>query len=112
MIGLKHVGYTESTVQKREMTVGELRHRIAKIYLKKSDKKFVILCLDSGERLELNSMKDALDFEWCDECKIEIINLPHSFGVINKFGQMEETSPTIVTIQIAAEESENGTTVI
>lgn len=110
MIGLKYVSYTESTVQKREMTVGELRHRIAKIYLKKSDKKFVILCLDSGERLELSSMEDALDFEWCN-CKIEIINLPHSFGAIDKFGQMEETAPTIVTIQIAAEESD-GTTVI
>ena len=111
MIGLKYVGYTEATVQKREMTVGELRHRIAKIYLKKSDKKFVILCLDSGERLELSSMEDALDFEWCDDCKIEIINLPHSFGAIDKFGQMEETAPTIVTIQIAAEESDGATVI-
>lgn len=112
MIGLKYVGYTESTIQKRKMTVGELRHRIAKIYLKKSDKKLIILCLDSGERLELNSMEDALDFKWCDECKIEIINMPHSFGVKNELGQMEETAPTIVIIQIAAEESEDGTTVI
>ena len=112
MTGLKYVGYTEATVQKRKMTVGELRHRIAKIYLKKPNKRFVILCLDDGERLELHAMKDALGFEWCDGCKIEIINMPHSFGVINESGQMEETAPTIVTIQIAAEESEDGTTII
>lgn len=112
MVGFKYVGYKEATVQKRGMTIGELRHRIANVYLNKPDKKFVLLCLDDGQRVELNSMKDALKFEWSDGCKIEIINTPHSFGVINKDGQMEENAPTIVIIQISAEESDDGGTVI
>ena len=112
MVPLKFVGYKEATIQKRAMTIGELRHRIAKIYLKKADKKIIILCLDNGERLELNSMEDALEFEWCDDCKIEIINMPHRFGVTDELGQMEEEAPTIITIQMAIEESEDGITAI
>ena len=98
--------------QKREMTIGELRHRIAKVYLKKENAKIIILCLDDGERLEVNSMQDALDFEWSDGCKIEVINLPHKWGVKDELGQMEDSAPTIITIQIASEESDNGETII
>ena len=112
MIGLKYVGFKEVIVHKRKMTVGELRHRIAKVYLKKVDKKIIILYLDDGERLELNSMEDALNFDWSDGCKIEIINMPHSWGVLDKLGQMDETAPTIINIQMATEETEDGTTVI
>ena len=112
MVALKNVGYKKASVDKREMTVGELRHRIAKVYLKKSDQKIVILCLDDGERIELNSIEDALNFEWCDDCKIEIINLPHSFGVKDENGEMEETAPVIIIIQMASEESDDGITVI
>ena len=112
MTGFKYVGYKEVTVQKREMTIGELRHRIAKVYLKKENAKIIILCLDDGERLELNSMQDALDFEWSDGCKIEVINLPHKWGVKDELGQMEDSAPTIITIQIASEESDNGETII
>ena len=112
MTGLKYVGYKEVTVQKREMTIGELRHRIAKVYLKKENAKIIILCLDDGERLELNSMQDALDFEWSDGCTIEVINLPHKWGVKDELGQMEDSAPTIITIQIASEESDNGETII
>ena len=112
MVALKNVGYKKASVEKREMTVGELRHRIAKVYLKKSDKKIVIICLDDGERIELNSIEDALNFEWCDSCKIEIINLPHSFGVKDENGEMEETAPVIIIIQMASEESDDGITVI
>ena len=43
MTGFKYVGYKEVTVQKREMTIGELRHRIAKVYLKKENAKIVFL---------------------------------------------------------------------
>ena len=112
MTGLKYVGYKEVTVQKREMTIGELRHRIAKVYLKKENAKIIILCLDDGERLELNSMQDALDFEWSDGCKIEVINLPHKWGVKDELGQMADSAPTIITIQIASEESDNVETII
>ena len=112
MTGLKYVGYKETIVQKREMTVGQLRHRIANIYLKKENARFIIFCLDDGERLELNSMADALGFSWCDDCKIEIINLPHKWGVKNKLGEMEENAPTIITIQMAPEESDDGMTII
>ena len=112
MVGLKYVGYREVMVQKRKMTVGELRHRIARVYLKKADRKIIMLCLDDGERLELNSMDDALDFEWADSCNIEIINMPHWWGTKDERGQVEETAPTIIIIQMASEESEDGTTII
>ena len=111
MTGLKYVGYKEVTVQKRKMTVGELRHRIAKVYLKKENEKIIILCLDDGERLELNSMQDALDFEWCDGCKIEVINLPHKWGVKDELGQMEDSEPTIIIIQMA-ETTDDGQRII
>lgn len=112
MIGLKYVGYTMANVEKRGMTIGELRHRIANSYLKKADRKIILLCLDDGERLELNSVEDALAFEWCDDCKIEIINMPHYFGVKDKNGEMDENAPLIFIIQIGAEETEDETTII
>lgn len=112
MIGLKYVGYKMATVEKRGMTIGELRHRIASSYLKKADRKIILLCLDDGVRLELNSMVDALAFKWSDSCKIEIINMPHYFGVIDENGKMDENAPLIFIIQIDAEETEDGTTII
>lgn len=112
MTKFKYVGYKEVNVQKRQMTIGELRHRIAKVYLKKENEKIIILCLNNGERLELNSMHDALNFEWLDECKIEVIKLPHKCGVKDENGQMEDSAPTIIAIQIAAEESYDLETII
>ena len=108
MTGLTFVGYKEATIQKREMTVGELRHRIANIYLKKPDVRFIILCLDDGERLELNSIQDALSFNWSDGCKIEIINMPHHWGVIED-GKMEANAQCIITMQMASEEVDGNT---
>ena len=108
MVGLKYVGYREATIQKRKMTVGELRHRIANIYLKVEKKKIVILLLDNGDRLELNSMTDALDFEWTDDCNIEIINIPHIYGSKSESEEMDDDTVTVITIQLAAEELEDS----
>lgn len=110
MVGLKYVGFKTATVEKREMTVGELRHRIANVYLKDANHKVIILCLDDGERLELNSMADALSFDWSDSCMIEIINMPHLWGVISD-GKMEEKAPSIFVIQMAASETEGNTVI-
>lgn len=105
MVQLKYFGYREATIQKRGMTVGELRHRIANCYLRKPNHKIIILCLDNGERIELNSIEDALEFSWSDSCKIEIINIPHQFGVKDDLGQMEESAPLIFIVQMADEET-------
>lgn len=112
MVGLKFVGYKEATIQKREMTFGELRHRIAKAYLKKPNRKIVILCLDNGERVETNSMEDILNVEWCDGCMIEVINMPHIWGVMNEMGEVEENDESakcIITLQMAAIEDRDKT---
>ncbi len=108
MVRLKYVGYREATIQKRRMTVGELRHRIAKIYLNVEKKKIIILTLDDGARLELNSMADALDFGWADDCNIEIINMPHCYGSKSESGEMDADAVTVITVQLAPEELEDG----
>jgi hypothetical protein len=110
MTGLKYVGYKEAVVQKREMTVGELRHRIAIVYLKHPGKRIVILSLDDGERLELSGIEDALAFGWDDGCKIELIGMPHDWGVVEG-GIMEDDSKCIITVQMAPEEVDGNTVI-
>lgn len=112
MIGLKYVGYKESTIQRREMSVGQLRHRMALAYMKKENAQFIIMCLDEGERVVINSMKEALELEWSDECMIEIINMPHRWGCLEDNGEMEDGAPTIILIQYAASENDNEKTLL
>lgn len=104
MVGLKYVGYKEAKIQKRKMTVGELRHRIANAYLRKPDRTVIVVCLDDAQKLELHSMEDALGFEWSDGCQIELINTPHRYGAIDDLGDVEEEAPTIILMQLAEDE--------
>lgn len=103
MVAFKNVGYREATVQKREMTIGELRHRIIKAMLKNNERKYTVLCLDNAESVTISNIDEAVDWEWHDGCTIEVINTPHTWGTKEADGSITDGN-TIIMIQL----KENG----
>lgn len=97
MKNLKMFGYKEVTVEKRAMTLGELKLLILRSYMKKGEREFQLIDISSGDTITFNTSEDVLSNEWCDDCNIEIINMPHSYGT-------DEETKAIIIFQEADED--------
>lgn len=84
---LKNHGYKEVTVQTRAMTLGELKLYILRAYMEKGVREVQMIDLTSGDSITFNTVEDVLKNEWCDNCNIEIINLPHTYGFKDEVGK-------------------------
>lgn len=80
MTSLKMMGYKEVKVEKRSMTLGELKLRILRSYMTKGEREFQLIDITSGDTITFNTSEDVLSNDWCDDCEIEIINTPHTYG--------------------------------
>lgn len=96
---LKYLGYRERMVETRELTIAELKLSIIEVYVNKGVEEVQLIDITSGETTTFNSIEDVVRNEWCGNCKIELINLPHAYGT-------KEESKTIIIFQVAEEESE------
>ena len=86
-------------VKTRELTIAELKLSIIEAYINKGVKEVQLIDLTSGNTITFNSIEDVARNEWCGNCKIELINLPHSYGT-------EEKNKAIIIFQLAEEESD------
>lgn len=77
---LKYHGYKEAKVQTRAMTIGELKLYILRAYMEKGIREVQLIDITCGESITFNTAEDVLKNEWCDNCEIEVINLPHGYG--------------------------------
>lgn len=93
---LKYLGYREAKVETRELTIAELKLSIIEAYINKSVKEVQLIDITSGETITFNSVEDVISNEWCGNCKIELINLPHEYGT-------DEESKIIIIFQLADE---------
>ena len=96
---LKYLGYRERKVETRELTIAELKLSIIEAYINKGVKEVQLIDLTSGDTITFNTIEDVARNEWCENCKIELINLPHAYGT-------EEKSKAIIIFQEAEEESD------
>lgn len=96
---LKYLGYRERTVETRELTIAELKLSVIGAYINKCVEEVQLIDITSGETTTFNSIEDVVRNEWCGNCKIELINLPHAYGT-------KEESKTIIIFQVAEEESD------
>lgn len=96
---LKYLGYRERKVETRELTIGELKLSIIETYINKGVKEVQLIDLTSGDTITFNTIEDVARNEWCGDCKIELINLPHAYGT-------EEKSKEIIIFQESEEESD------
>lgn len=96
---LKYLGYRERKVETRELTFAELKLCIIQMYIDKGVKEVQLINLTSGDTITFNTIEDVAKDGWCGNYKIELINLPHSYGT-------EEESKSIIIFQAAEEESD------
>lgn len=80
MIKLRNYGYTLKTVELREITIAELKLHIINAYRTKGDKSVKLINIVSGTVTVFNNIDDVLENDYCGDCKIEIIGMPHSYG--------------------------------
>ena len=95
---LRQLGYRERKVETRELTIAELKLSIIETYINKGFREVQLIDLTSGDTITFNTIEDVARNEWCGNCKIELINLPHAYGT-------EEKSKAIIIFQEAEEES-------
>lgn len=93
MTSLKMMGYKKVTVEKRSMTLGELKLRVLRAYMIEGEREVQLINITSGDTVTFKTSEDVLRNEWLDDYNIEIINLPHSYGI------GEEESKTIIIFQ-------------
>lgn len=96
---LKYLGYRERKVQTRELTIAELKLSIIEAYVNKGVKEVQLIDITSGDTITFNSIEDVARNEWSGNCKIELINLPHTYGT-------KDESKAIIIFQEAEEESD------
>lgn len=96
---LKYLGYRERTVETRELTIAQLKLSIVRAYVSKGVREVQLIDITSGDTITFNSIEDVVRNEWCENCKIELINLPHSYGT-------KEESKSVIIFQEAEEESD------
>lgn len=85
---IKWYGYKETTVQKRELTIAELKLLIMRGYLEKGAREVQLIDLTCGESTTFWTSVDVLRNTWADDTKIEVINLPHSYGFEGEEGKV------------------------
>ena len=100
-MNIRQYGYKEKTVQLREMTIAELKLAIIERYIKYGVKEVQFIDISSGDTVTFNSIEDVTRNEWSESCKIEVINLPHSWGTETEYKwvvlfQISECSTDIV----------------
>lgn len=99
---LRQLGYREKKVETRELTIAELKLSIIEAYINKGVKEVQLIDLTSGDMITFNSIEDVARNDWSGNCKIELINLPHSYGtrgeikVIIIFQEAEEESDKVI----------------
>lgn len=98
MTALKYRGYTEATVQKRELVIAELKLHIIQAFNKGNIKEMRLVCLDDGTVETFHSIEDVLENDWCGGCKIEVINLAYKCGTEDTNGKFDEDA-TIILFQ-------------
>ena len=96
---LKYLGYRERKVETRELTIADLKLSIIEAYVNKGVKEVQLIDITSGDTITFKSIEDVARNEWCGNCKIELINLPHAYGT-------KEESKAIIIFQEAEEESD------
>lgn len=103
---LKYYGYKEAKVETRAMSIAELKLIILRSYMERGVREVQLIDLTCGETISFHSSEEVLKNEWCDNAKIEIINLPHMYGFKDADGKMDKDAKTIIIFQ-EAEEEEN-----
>ena len=58
------------------------------------EKEVQVIDITSGDSETFHTIEDVVNNNWCGDCKIEIINLPHAYGT-------KESGKTIIIIQMA-----------
>ena len=99
MTKLRYRGYKERTVQTREMTIAELKLAIISGYIDKGVREVQLIDISSGDTVTFNSIEDVARNEWCGDCKIELINLPHGWGT-------EESQKVVIIFQVTESDSD------
>lgn len=94
MTKLRYRGYKETAVQTRAMTLGELKLYILRTYMEKGNREVQLIDITCGDSITFNTAEEVLKNEWCDNCNIELINLPHAYGY-------EDNVKTIIIFQEA-----------
>ncbi len=93
---LKYLGYRERKIKTRELTIAELKLSIIEMYINKGIKEVQLIDITSGDTTTFNTIEDVTKNEWCGNCNIELINLPHSYGT-------EEKNKIIIIFQLTEE---------
>lgn len=92
---LRYYGFTKAAVEKRAMTIAELKLAIITGYVEHGEREVVLMDLTYGDTATFKNIEDVTKNEWSGSLKIEIINLPRSYK--------DETNKTIIVFQVAEE---------
>ena len=103
---LKYYGYKEAKVETRAMSIAELKLIILRSYMEKGVREVQLIDLTSGETISFHTSEDVLKNEWCDNARIEIINLPHRYGFKDGDGNMDKDAKSVIIFQQAEEDDD------
>ena len=98
---ISELGYKKAEVEKRELTIAELKLIIIEKYNAGEEIEIQLIDITSGSTVTFFNINDVLANTWAGDCKIEIINKPHSYGTqddykyIFVFQQCEDTDLVI-----------------
>ena len=96
---LKYYGFKEAKVQTRSLTLAELKLKVIEAYVERGEKEVQLIDITSGDTVTFNTIADVFENKWADNCKIELINLPHGYGT-------PDNTKTVILFQEAEEEND------
>lgn len=88
MIKLRNYGYKVGSVELRELTIAELKLHIINSYRTKGNRTMKLIDITSGTVDIFNNIDDVLENNYCGDCKIEVVGMPHSYGIGNNSDEL------------------------
>ena len=92
---LKYYGFKEAKVEKRSMTIAELKLAIIAGYVEHGEKVVVLMDISYGDTVTFRTIEDVTKNQWSGNCNIELINLPHTWKI------SEDHTKTIIVFQVS-----------
>lgn len=92
---LKYYGYKETKVEKRAMSMAELKLAIITKYIEHGESIVKLMDISYGDVVTFRTIEDVTKNNWSDSCKIELIGLPHTWNI------SDDRKESIIIFQVA-----------
>lgn len=100
---ISDLGWKDKKVEVRETSIGALKLMIIDRYIRKGLIDVVLMEITSGTVTTFHNVQDVVSNNWWPDCRIEIINTSHTYGIIDS----DKPSDHKLIIQLAEDERDS-----